>query len=185
MKSYVSEREYNESGDNPNPPKVGSFYWVIPDFDVDFVSPEWKGDGDAPFEVNYNHWTQREQPARFAGYTAGGSEKWVYLGQKEPDNDSGWWGASWIGPRIRSGVIRTPADFEHVYTLEPGDKWAWFGDHILIVNADKIPFEVDLATGARTSLVVGSEATPPSRTAPSPTLPDPLASTTPASDEPA
>ena len=94
--SYASDKEYNESGDNPNPPKVGSFYWVIPNFDVDFVSPEWEGDGDPPFNVNYNHWSQQEQPARFDGYTANGNEKWIMLGIKEPDKDDDWWGVRWI-----------------------------------------------------------------------------------------
>jgi hypothetical protein len=79
---------------------------------------------------------------------------------------------------IINRIILAPVYFRHVYTLEPGDKWAWFGDHIVIANADKIPFTVDLATGKRESLF-----TPPLHTAPSPTPPNPPASTTPAYDE--
>ena len=38
-------------------------------------------------------------------------------------------------------------DFEHLYTLEPGDKWAWIGDEVVISNPEKIPFTVNLKTG--------------------------------------
>ena len=46
----------------------------------------------------------------------------------------------------------TSREFSHLYTLETGDKWAWFGDYVVICNADKIPFAIDLATGEKKNL---------------------------------
>lgn len=52
-----------------------------------------------------------------------------------------------FSPFARSGA-------KLIYTLEPGDKWAWFGDHILVCNGDKIPFTIDLATGERKNIEI-------------------------------
>lgn len=50
----------------------------------------------------------------------------------------------WVG--VDSGARCVMWGRKIVYTLEPGDKWAWFGDRILVVNMDKVPFIIDLAT---------------------------------------
>jgi hypothetical protein len=89
-------------GDDPTgePLKPGSFYWVKPVFDVDFVPPGFTGHAyeDVPFENCYNHWTQQNQPARFEGYDGNGNEKWIYLGQDV--DESNWWPVCWIGKEI-------------------------------------------------------------------------------------
>lgn len=72
--------------------KPGSFYWVLPVFDVDF------GSDDMTFEDCYGHWTQTEQPARFEGLDENGNEKWIYLGQDV--DETNWWPVRWIGKEI-------------------------------------------------------------------------------------
>jgi hypothetical protein len=48
--------------------------------------------------------------------------------------------------------------FQHIYTLEPGDKWCLIEGYVLIANQDKIPFTIDLKTGERKSLFDGEDA---------------------------
>lgn len=82
--------------------EVGHFYWVKPEFDVDFTPPgfeagEWSDD---LFQASWVHWTQNDQPARFAGYGPDGEERWTFLGQDDPGEDERWWSVCWVGPEI-------------------------------------------------------------------------------------
>ncbi len=79
--------------------KPGHFYWVKPEFDVDCVPDGFdKNDPNIPFQAKWEHWTQNTQPARFEGFTDGGQEKWIFLGQDvDPEN---WWPVCWIGAEI-------------------------------------------------------------------------------------
>lgn len=77
----------------------GAFYWVQPVYDVDLVplgfeGREWSED---MAQAISDHWTQKEQPARFEGYDENGNERWLYIGRDEPDN---WWPARWVGAEI-------------------------------------------------------------------------------------
>ena len=87
--------------------KPGSFYWVIPNWDVDFVPPRFEGraHSDELFEAARAHWSQNCQPARFDGYCADGTERWNFLGHDDPDpgmpnSDEHWWGVRWVGDEI-------------------------------------------------------------------------------------
>jgi hypothetical protein len=75
----------------------GSFYWVIPTFDVDAV--DWNsGDTDAAADACVNHWKNRKQPARFSGYDEHGQELWHLLDTEGTD-----WSVIWIGKEIIDG----------------------------------------------------------------------------------
>ena len=50
-------------------------------------------------------------------------------------------------------------DFSRFYTLEPGDKWCWIGDEIIIANPNKIPFTINLKTGERQDLTIDRDIT--------------------------
>jgi len=77
---------------------AGSFYWVIPVFDVDFTPPGFEGQpySEEMYLAMRDHWSQKEQPARFRGYSETGQELWTFLGQAD-DN----WPVSWIGEEIK------------------------------------------------------------------------------------
>lgn len=83
--------------------KVGGFYWVIPSFDHDLDVP---GDNtDDAHDERAAHWSNNAQPARFAGLTKDGREKWQFIGQDDPDpgmpySDDHWWPVVWIGEEI-------------------------------------------------------------------------------------
>jgi len=79
--------------------KPGSFYWVIPEFDVDFTPPGFEGRecDQAMYEAMRNHWTQRRQPARFDGYSQNGEEVWHYIGV---DKAEAPWPVCWTGAEI-------------------------------------------------------------------------------------
>ena len=98
MQSWNSDKEYDESGVNDNPPKVGSFYWVKPVFDVDFIPPGYSQSEDVPFGDKWDHWTQKEQPGLFLGYTKTGMQKWILLGQEMDEDDP--WPICWQGKEI-------------------------------------------------------------------------------------
>lgn len=85
------------SRDNLNP---GSFYWVVPVWDVDFKPPGFEKQeySDAMYDAMAAHWSQNKQPARFEGYDDSGQERWIFLGQ-DVDADS-WWPVRWIGDEI-------------------------------------------------------------------------------------
>lgn len=83
--------------------KPGAFYWVQPVFDVDFTPPDFEGQecSDALFEAAWNHWSQREQPALFLGWTETGDEKWVYIGYEAGSaHPRAWWPVKWVGAQI-------------------------------------------------------------------------------------
>ncbi len=87
--------------------KPGAFYWVIPNWDVDFTPPGFEGHdySDAMHEASCAHWSQNAQPARFNGLTKSGEEMWTFLGQDDPDpgmpySDDHWWGVRWVGDEI-------------------------------------------------------------------------------------
>lgn len=78
----------------------GSFYWVIPVYDVDFVPPGFEGQEYSPamHEAMRDHWTNKVQPARFVGYFNGNPDwpRWLYIGHEEDD-----WDAIWVGKEIK------------------------------------------------------------------------------------
>jgi hypothetical protein len=80
--------------------KPGSFYWVKPVWDVDLTPPGFEGQeySDKMFEAMSEDWRQKEQPARFSGYSANGDEQWQFIGQD--DDEENWWPVCWIGPEI-------------------------------------------------------------------------------------
>ena len=51
------------------------------------------------------------------------------------------------------------SDFAHLYKLEPGDKWCWIGDEIVVVNPEKIPFTINLKTGEILNMTLDREIT--------------------------
>lgn len=65
----------------------GGFYWALPCYDVD-------APGDT-YEQSSSHWSNQQQPARFAGFTPGGDERWEWIATEVDD-----WPAIWIGKRI-------------------------------------------------------------------------------------
>lgn len=83
--------------------KPGSFYWVKPVFDVDFIPPgfENKEHSEALFDAAWNHWTQQDQPARFDGYDENGNEKWFYIGMDLSEEP---WPTCWVGNEIVFGT---------------------------------------------------------------------------------
>ena len=82
--------------------KPGSFYWVIPEFDVDLTPPGFEGREYDPsmFEAMRAHWTQQYQPARFERYDEAGNEVWLYIGVDKADPP---WPVCWIGAEIIKG----------------------------------------------------------------------------------
>lgn len=74
----------------------GAFYWVQPVFDVDF-DPSRNQDlsDDAKLQVMQDHWHNAEQPARFDGYEADGTQRWIFLGEEFCA-----WPVCWVGKRI-------------------------------------------------------------------------------------
>jgi hypothetical protein len=77
----------------------GALYWVKPVWDVDLVPSGFEGKeySDEMYEAMKEHWTQKEQPARFIGYDPSGEERWLFIGQ---DDDDSWWPVCWVGERI-------------------------------------------------------------------------------------
>lgn len=78
----------------------GAFYWVIPEWDVDFTPPGFEGKeySEELHAALAAHWSTQEQPALFNGYDENGHEKWTYLGHEDDRNL--WWPARWVGAEI-------------------------------------------------------------------------------------
>jgi hypothetical protein len=68
------------------PLREGAFYWALPVHDPD-TDLEWQNE---------------EQPARFAGYSETGGDRWFWLGVSGDGVDGvSTWPARWVGHEIR------------------------------------------------------------------------------------
>ena len=95
---------YVDADDEPL--EVGAFYWVQPAHDVDLVLTDEEAAGiergsDAEIDRIVDHWTQQEQPARYAGKDRRGADQWQYLGlDGDGPHGASTWPVRWIGKKL-------------------------------------------------------------------------------------